>query len=76
MSRYENNILRYTIALIAEFAGKFQISQTQAFNYINEFKGLEYLNSFYDVLHTQSFDDAIEALSIICKRNGGTLQLA
>jgi len=75
MSRHESNILKYTIALIAEFAKKFKISQPQAFNYINEFKGLDYLNSFYDVLHTQSFDDAIEALSIICKRNGGTLKL-
>lgn len=74
MSREETNRLKYTIALIAEFAKKFGIAQKQAFNYMQRFKGMEYLSQFYDVLHTQSFEDGIEAISIICNRNGGQLK--
>ena len=74
MSREESNKLKYTIALVAEYANKFGISERQAFNYIRRFKGMDYLSSFYDVLHTQSFEDAIEALSFVCQRNGGKLQ--
>lgn len=73
MSREETNKLKYTIALVAEFAQKFGIGEKQAFNYMQRFKGTDYLASFYDVLHTQSFEDAIESVSIICQRNGGKL---
>jgi hypothetical protein len=73
MSHEETNRLKYTIALVAEFARKYGIAERQAYNYMYRFKGTEYLSSFYDVLHTQSFEDAIEAVSIVCKRNGGQL---
>ena len=72
MSREETNQIRYIIALIAEFAKKFNLGQRQAYNYLKRFKGIDYLMSFYDVLHTQSFEDAIHDISIICERNGGT----
>ena len=74
MSREETNQIRYIVALIAEFAKKFNLSQQQAYNYLKRFKGIDYLMSFYDVLHTQSFEDAIHDISIICQRNGGTLK--
>lgn len=74
MSREETNQIRYIVALIAEFAKKFNLGQRQAYNYLKRFKGIDYLMSFYDVLHTQSFEDAIHDISIICERNGGTLK--
>jgi len=74
MSREETNQIRYIIALIAEFAKKFNLGQRQAYNYLKRFKGIDYLMSFYDVLHTQSFEDAIHDISIISERNGGTLK--
>ena len=74
MSREETNQIRYIIALIAEFAKKFNLGQRQAYNDLKRFKGIDYLMSFYDVLHTQSFEDAIHAITIICERNGGTLK--
>ena len=55
MSREETNKLKYTIALIAEFAEKFGIGEKQAYNYLSRFKGLAHLFSFYDVIHTLSF---------------------
>ena len=74
MSREDTNRLKFTIAFVAEFAKKFGIAQKQAYNYMQRFKGMEYLSQFYDVMHTQSFEDCIEAISIICNRNGGQLK--
>lgn len=74
MSREELNEIRYTIALIAEFAKKFNLGQRQAYNYLKRFKGLIYLKNFYDVLHTLSFEEAVHDISVICNRNGGKLQ--
>lgn len=74
MSREESYQIKYTIALIAEFAKKFNLGKRQAYNYLKRFKGLNYLNSFYDVLHTLSFEEAIHDISVICHRNGGKLE--
>ena len=74
MSREETNQIRYIVALIAEFAKKFNLGQRQAYNCLKRFKGIDYLMSFYNVLHTQSFEDAIHDITIICERNGGTLK--
>ncbi len=73
MSRENLNILQYTVALIAEFAQYYGISQRQALNYIVRFKGMEHLNECYNVLHTFSFEDSIEAISMVCRHNGGKL---
>lgn len=74
MAREELNKLKYTIALIAEFAKKFNLGQRQALNYLKRYKGLDYLQAFYDVLNTKSFEETLHDISIICQRNGGGLQ--
>ena len=74
MAREELNKLKYTIALIAEFAKKFNLGQRQALYYLKRYKGLDYLQAFYDVLHTKSFEETLHDISIICQRNGGGLQ--
>lgn len=74
MSREENNRLKYTIALIAEFASRFGIGERQAYNYLARFKGLAHLSSYYDVIHTQSFDDAVDVMVKVCGYNGGGLR--
>lgn len=74
MSREETYQLKYTIALIAEFARTFNLGKKQAYNYLKRFKGLSYLKNFYDVLHTLSFKEAVQDISIICSRNGGELK--
>lgn len=74
MSREESYQLKYTIALIAEFAKAYSLGKKQAYNYLRRFKGLAYLKQFYDVLHTLPFEEAIHDISIICSRNGGKLQ--
>ena len=74
MSREETNKLKYTIALIAEFANRFGIGEKQAYNYLSRFKGLAHLFTFYNVIHTQSFDDAVDMMIQVCARNGGGLR--
>lgn len=74
MSRRETNILRFTIALVAEFARAYGITQKQAYNYLVRFKGMSHLNEFYNVLHTQSFEDNVEVLAEVCYNNGGQLR--
>ena len=74
MSREETNRLKYTIALIAEFADRFGIGEKQAFNYLSRFKGLAHLATYYDVIHALSFDDAVEAMIQVCGHNGGGLR--
>lgn len=73
MSREKFNILQYSVALIAEFAFRFGISQRQALNYLVRFKGIEHLEEFYNVLHTFSFEDSVESLAKVCRNNGGRL---
>ena len=74
MSREETNKLKYTIALIAEFADRFGIGEKQAYNYLSRFKGLAHLFTFYNVIHTQSFDDAVDMMIQVCADNGGGLR--
>ena len=74
MSREETNKLKYTIALIAEFANRFGIGEKQAYNYLSRFKDLAHLFTFYNVIHTQSFDDAVDMMIQVCAHNGGGLR--
>ena len=74
MSREETNKLKYTIALIAEFADRFGIGEKRAYNYLSRFKGLAHLFAFYNVIHTQSFDDAVDMMIQVCAHNGGGLR--
>lgn len=74
MSRHDSNILRFTIALVTEFARFYGITQKQAYNYLVRFKGMAHLNEFYHILHTQSFEDNVEILAEVCQHNGGQLR--
>lgn len=73
MSREKYNIIQFTVALIAEFALRFGISQRQALNYLVRFKGMDHLENHYDILHTFSFEDTIDSLAQVCRNNGGQL---
>lgn len=73
MSREQYNILQYSVALIAEFANRYGISQRQALNYLVRFKGIEHLEESYNVLHTFSFEDSVDSLAKVCRMNGGRL---
>jgi len=73
MSREDHNTVGYVVALINEFATTYGILPRQAYSYLKRFKGLEHLYTHYNVLHTFSFEDTVEAVSQVCRNNGGTI---
>lgn len=58
------------VSLFAKLKG---ISPTEAFNYLNAYKGIDFLVECYDAEHTLSLDDAVDDLTAVCKNNGGTI---
>lgn len=74
MARDERNFIGYIVALVSEFAQRFDIRPRQAYAYIKRYKGLQHLHDHYSVLHTQSFPDAVDALAQVCMNNGGCLK--
>ncbi|MBQ9418335.1 MAG: DUF3791 domain-containing protein [Bacteroidales bacterium] len=73
MSKSAIERIDYIVALITEFAAAHGISTSQAYRYLDEYKGLDFVERFYDVEHTLSFENAVEDLTAYCKRMGGGL---
>jgi hypothetical protein len=67
------DILEYTIALVSDFAKKFNLTDVQAFRYIKAYNGIAFIEENYTIIHTLSFEDAIENLILFCRRKGGLL---
>lgn len=63
----------YIIAVISEFAAVHSLTPSQAYRYLDRFKGIDFVNRFYNVEHTFSFEDVIEDLTAYCHRKGGAL---
>lgn len=74
MSVLDKNILDFLVALVAEFAARFDIPQSVAYNYIRRYEGLDYYFRYYTILHTLSFDDNVDNLIQVCANHGGTLR--
>ena len=70
----ETNELKYTIALIVEFADKFGIGKKQAYNYLSRVKEVAHLFSFSDMIHILSFENAIDIMVQVCHQYGGRLR--
>ena len=73
MPREDHNMIGYVVALISEFAAKYDILSRQAYAYLKRFKGLDYLYKHYNVLHTFSFEDTVQSVSDVCRHNGEKL---
>lgn len=65
--------IEYTVSLVSDFAKKYSLSQTQAFNYLDRFNAISMLNQNYNIAHTLPFSEMIEDLSSYCKNHGGEL---
>ena len=61
------------VACIHEFARRKEISQRDAFLFLQQYRGISFLNEFYDVEHTLSMNDAMDDLESVCRKNGGVL---
>lgn len=65
--------INYIVALIAEFASYYNLTDAQALRYLQQYHALELCDKHYGVMHTLSFRDNIENLTVYCKRKGGQL---
>jgi len=63
----------YIVAVVNEFAKKHELSDADAYRYLQRFKAVNILDEEYDIAHTQSFDDMVDNLGSYCRRYGGTL---
>lgn len=65
--------VQYIVALIAEFARRFGLTDAQAARYMSRYGALELCEKHYDFLHTQSFASNVNDIAAYCKRMGGEL---
>lgn len=73
MTYQSRNIIEYTVGLVSEFATKFNLTDRQAFRYINFHKGILFLESNYGIIHTLDFNEAVDSLVSFCRKSGGHL---
>ena len=65
--------MEYIIALVNEFAKKFNLSDKQAFNYIRNHPGVTFIEDNYGIIHTLDFQEAVESVALFCRKTGGLL---
>ena len=73
MTQEVSDKVAYIIAVISKFAARHSLSTSQAYRYLERFKGLYFVNRFYNVEHTLPFEDVVEDLTAYCHRKGGAL---
>lgn len=64
----------YMVAFVAEFAKMHQLSQHQAFRYLDRFGAIDGIFSNYDAAHTLSFEDVCVTATAHCCHEGGGIQ--
>lgn len=68
------NHINYYVLCINAFARDKNLGQKEAFNYLEQYKGIEFLVDCYEAEHTLSIDNAVEDLTLVCKNNGGDIE--
>ena len=67
------DIVEDSVFIVRKFAQQFKLSLRDAFNYLYKFQGLAFLQKHYGYEHTQPAYRTIEAMTEICRKNGGAL---
>ena len=67
------DISEYIVLLIAAFASHYNMTDAEAYRYLNRYGAIKVAHDFYDVMHTQPIDDMVQSMSTYCHRKGGEL---
>ena len=67
------DIIEYIIALVNEFAKRFDLSEKQAYRYIRVHKGVSFIEQNYGIIHTLDFNEAVDSVALYCRKAGGKL---
>lgn len=73
MSKEVKDKVTYMVYCVSAFAIHYGLNYKQAYSYLKRFEGIAFLDECYEAEHQLSIADAVSDLSIICNRNGGTL---
>lgn len=73
MTYKSRDIIEYIVGVISEFASKFNLTDRQAFRYINFHNGISFLENNYGIIHTLDFNEAVDSLVSFCRKSGGHL---
>ena len=65
--------IEYTVALVSDFAKKYSLSTTQAFNYLDRFNAITLLEQHYNIAHTFAYSEMVDTLTSYCKDHGGNI---
>ena len=55
--------IAYTVALVCDFAKKYSLSTTQAFNYLDRFNAIDFVNQHYNIAHTLAYSEMVDTLA-------------
>ena len=69
----QKNAIEYITMCIFLFASHFRMQVADAIDYLLRFGGIGYLEENYEIEHTLPIEDTLEAMQVICARNGGQL---
>ena len=73
MSQSSIKRLNYLLVFVKLFADKFDLSEKQAFNYLDAHKEFDFVDRHYEAIHTLDFEYAIADIQEVCRANGGAL---
>ncbi len=73
MKYSKRDIIEYIIALVNEFARRYDLTEKQAYRYIRIHKGIAFIEEHYGIMHTLGFEDAVDGVALYCRKSGGLL---
>ena len=68
-----SDIIEYIIAVVSEFASRFNLTDKQAYRYLSFHKGISFLEENYGIIHTLDFNEAVDSVAMFCRKSGGEL---
>lgn len=71
MSKEILNTIEYIIVLVAGFAAGTNLSEAEAYRYLNRYGAITLCEKHYGIMHTLSVEENIQMLRAYCQRKGG-----
>ncbi len=73
MSRYDKDKLTYIVMCVFLFGKRMGVDAQEAMSYLLRYRGISHLDEHYEAEHTLPIEDTLDALTLVCHRNGGIL---
>ncbi len=65
--------IEYLVMLVSAFAHQSNVSESQAYRYLNKYGALALCEKHYGIMHTLSLNENVQTLKDYCQRKGGKL---